>query len=87
MLDVESAKLELQTKTLEQIQKDTAMKWAARACAACQFADMAANPEELMHWMLDAHEYYHEALEHASLVNEPDFSDLIKKAVNFPARR
>ncbi len=53
---IQSALEELQHKTLLQVQQETALTWAGRACAAAQMG---------LHD--DAHEYAHEAIEHAAL--------------------
>lgn len=47
---------ELQTKTLNNIQVETAITWINRACAAMQMNNTD-----------DAREYAHEAVEHAAL--------------------
>lgn len=47
---------EVATKTLNQVQRETAIKWAGRACAAA-----IHNKHD------DAHEYAHESVEHAAL--------------------
>lgn len=47
---------ELESKTLNDIQYDTAITWCGRACAASMLGLMA-----------DAKEYAHEAIEHAAL--------------------
>ena len=47
---------ELKTKSLLEIQVETALVWCGRACAAA----LLGNP-------LDAVEYAHEAIEHAAL--------------------
>jgi hypothetical protein len=59
MIDVESAKEELQKKSLDEIQRETAYKWASRA--------LAARELQLLN---DHNEYVHEALEHAALVED-----------------
>ena len=53
---IEKAIAELQQKTLNAIQQETAKVWAGRACAAAHLG--------LHH---DAIEYAHEAVEHAAL--------------------
>ena len=53
---IEKAIAELQQKTLNDIQQETALVWAGRSCAAAQFG--------LHH---DAIEYAHESIEHAAL--------------------
>lgn len=47
---------EVATKTMLQVQRETAVKWAGRACAAAM-----QNKHD------DAHEYAHESVEHAAL--------------------
>lgn len=53
---VADSKEEVATKTLNQVQRETAVKWAGRACAAAM-----QNKHD------DAHEYAHESVEHAAL--------------------
>lgn len=53
---IEKAIAELQQKTLNAIQQETAKVWAGRACAAASMG--------LWH---DAIEYAHESVEHAAL--------------------
>ena len=53
---IRKAMTDLKGKTLNQIQIETAMVWCGRACAA---ALLGAHD--------DAHEYAHEAIEHAAL--------------------
>lgn len=53
---IESAVVELCEKSLDDIQRETACKWAGRACAAA-----ALGLDK------DSHEYAHEAIEHAAL--------------------
>lgn len=53
---IQTALEELQHKTLLQVQQETALTWAGRACAAAQMG---------LHD--NAHEYAHEAIEHAAL--------------------
>lgn len=56
---VAHAREELSEKTLRQVQYDTAFKWAGRALVAGK-----------MGLMEDAHEYAHEAAEHAALTGD-----------------
>lgn len=53
---IEKARLELNIKTLRDIQIETAKTWAGRACAAAEMG--------IFH---DAIEYAHESIEHAAL--------------------
>jgi len=64
-MDIEQAKSELRTKTIRDINYETALQWAARALAARSLYQETRNPN----LMLDAREYVHEALEHAALVS------------------
>ena len=57
--DVSEAEQELQQKTKEDIQRETAFKWAARCIAAWRLGKKD-----------DADDYYHEAIEHAALVED-----------------
>lgn len=59
---------ELSTKTLLEIQRETAMKWAGRACAAA-----------VLNRDADAHEYGHEAIEHAALSGDDQLLALIRR--------
>jgi hypothetical protein len=61
---------ELQQKTLEQIQVETAYTWAYRAWAAKQLG--------LEH---DAVEYFHEAVEHASLSGDDDVLHAVRRII------
>jgi len=53
---IKKAAVELQTKTLNDIQVETAKTWAGRACVAASIG-----------LKQDAIEYAHEAIEHAAL--------------------
>lgn len=56
---IQKGMTELRSKTLKQIQVETAMTWCGRACAAASI-----RPAE-------ATEYAHEAIEHAALSGFP----------------
>lgn len=58
---IQRALEELQQKTLEDVQIETALTWAGRACAARQLGRLA-----------EAVEYAHEAIEHAALSGHDD---------------
>jgi hypothetical protein len=66
----EEALQELRTKTLNDIQVETALKWAGRACAAATYG--------LWH---DAIEYAHEAIEHAALSGKDNLLRDIRAAM------
>lgn len=72
MVDLEAARKELKEKSLDQIQKETAYKWASRALAARELFDQDQQ------FILDYNEYVHEALEHAALVEDDGFFSEIK---------
>lgn len=57
----EEALAELSEKSIEEVQIETALKWAGRACAAAELG-----------LERDAHEYAHEAVEHAALTGDDD---------------
>lgn len=57
---IDNGLAELQEKTIREVQRETAYKWAGRACAAAML-----NLDEG-----DVHEYAHEALEHAALCED-----------------
>jgi hypothetical protein len=63
---VASADKELQRKTLREIQYETAIKWAGRALVAHRMGNHD-----------DAHEYAHEAAEHAALTADVGLLDFI----------
>lgn len=63
--------VELQKKTLHQIQVETAIKWCGRACAA---AHMGRHD--------DAEEYAHEAIEHAALSGDDKLLRSIRGALS-----
>lgn len=58
---IADAVAELRKKSLHDIQVETAVKWAGRACGA----SLLGLPE-------DAEEYAHEAIEHAALSGDDD---------------
>lgn len=64
---IEEAQAELAEVSIEEVQVATAIKWAARACAA---ADLGL--------IKDAHEYAHEAIEHAALTGDDDLLAAIR---------
>src|SRR5665213_2786865 len=59
----EEAAKELDEKSLKDIQKETAMKWADRA----EEAYKKAIDEKSVKWLLESEELFHEAIEHSSL--------------------
>lgn len=69
-LDVGKALPEIQDKTTEQINRDTAYTWGSRAIACFQLAKEAKTEEERDALVARALDFRHEALEHASLVED-----------------
>jgi hypothetical protein len=59
----EDAKKELDSKSLKDIQIETAKTWAKRA----EEAYKRAIDEKSIKWLLDGDEYFHESIEHSSL--------------------
>ena len=78
MLNIKDAITELQEKSLDSIQRETAYKWASRAMAALELAH--TNEQ----YLLDYSEYQHEALEHAALVEDEAFFLEIKRIFKEP---
>ena len=68
---ITAATQELSKKTLHEVQHQNALTWAGRACAA----KVLGLPAE------EAHEYAHEALEHAALTGDDDLLRLVRKVM------
>lgn len=77
MIDLKEALEELKTKSYNKIQEETAYKWAARACAAYSLLLDAKAPRKVGFWTM-AEDYFHEAIEHASLTSH-DPGELVSK--------
>ena len=67
---IEAARKELARKGLRGVQTDTAIKWLGRAVVA-----MEQKKTE------DAHEYAHEALEHAALAERASLIDDVRRSL------
>jgi len=78
MLNVEEALKELSQKNLNQIQKETAIKWASRACASFQNCLSEEGAKKMVCWSV-GEEFAHEAVEHAALVEGEDMVSVIKQ--------
>jgi hypothetical protein len=76
-LDLDTARMDLQTKSKAQIDSDTADTWAARAIAAWEFALAETDPRVRLRWMLDAREYEHEAGEHAGSAGPERLAEIL----------
>lgn len=79
MLDLDSARKELTEKSYTEIEEHTAWTWASRACVVYQFISESSNEDEFNLCML-AEDYYHEAIEHAALV-EGKGPELLKEVI------
>lgn len=82
---LQAAIKELRTKTLRQIQIETAITWmyrcgAAKAIAG-EYADQADLPQ-VMKYTSDAGEYGHEALEHAALAGDDELLRIVRAVVD-----
>ncbi len=74
---------ELTASTMAEIQRSTALTWAGRALAAYRYFEQTGE----IGWLLDAADYGHEALEHASLHPDPSVLDLVRPAILAAAQR
>ena len=81
MLDIEKARKELSEKSLNDIQTQTAWTWASRAAASYQNSLDAKGKDRLLYWSI-GEEYYHEALEHAALVDGTALISEVKEALS-----
>lgn len=76
---------ELQRKSLQQIQFDTAVTWANRAWAARRLAQVSAaqgDSNSAMMYSHDATEYEHEAIEHAALCGVDEALATVRQIIN-----
>ena len=81
---VRLALIELSKKQLSTIQRETAMTWAYRAQAAVvlmQRAQAQGLHALAHHWLRDATEYAHEAVEHASLSGDDRVLHAVRRLV------
>jgi len=75
-LKIEEARKELREKDEEQIETETAIKWASRAAVAYEMClEHDERAIELFSW---AEDMYHEALEHAGLSKDVSLVEEIK---------
>src|SRR2546425_2306592 len=68
--NISEAAKELKAKSYEQIEQETAIKWAARAIAASNLGKLK-----------EAENYRHEAVEHAAFVNS-EFLDSVMSEID-----
>jgi hypothetical protein len=81
MLNIEEAKKELKEKTYDEIQVATAWKWASRAAASFDKVSKIDREDKVATFIL-GQEYLHEAVEHASLAEDPGLVFDIKREVD-----
>lgn len=73
MLDLAAARKELQSKTLLDIERATALTWAGRAAACLDLAHEAVDPKLQMQRRMEAENYRQEAIEHAAMTEDIPF--------------
>lgn len=84
---IAAAQEEITSKSYADIQKETAMKWGARAIAAFQLAiSKKDDQKQFVACMLHGEEYFHEAIEHAALVEDGGSTTRAVQAVIEPYR-
>jgi hypothetical protein len=64
-LDIEEALEEVRSKSGEEVDRETATKWAARAVASYRLCIKASGIREKVERFSEGDDYRHEALEHA----------------------
>lgn len=69
-LSVDEATKEVHDKSTIDINIETAWKWASRAAACYQEASTCTEEKQKDNWILRGDDFRHEALEHASLVED-----------------
>jgi len=81
MLKVEEAAKELEEKSYDQIQVETAWKWGSRAAACFKRSLEENNTQEAFYALFLGIEYLHEAVEHAALAEDTSLLQAVKDAV------
>ncbi|MBI4393534.1 MAG: hypothetical protein HY556_07035 [Euryarchaeota archaeon] len=70
MLELEKAIVELQAKSMEEIERETAMKWGSRAAASYTLVGREVTPGARFKRFYEAENFRQEAFEHASMVED-----------------
>lgn len=66
-IDITKAIKELQSKTHQEIEEESALSWANRACASYYMVSHGGlNPGEALRHLIEAEDYFGEAVEHAA---------------------
>lgn len=73
----QTAITELRQKSLQQIQRDTTIRWMQRGIAA---QALGLHP-------IEVDEYFHEAIEHASLTRDAELLATVRRALVYDASR
>lgn len=73
LFDIDRSKDELEGKTIEDIERATALTWGGRAAAAFQLAVEADDLDERRRLLMDGENYRQEALEHAAMTEDWGF--------------
>lgn len=82
MLDVEMAKIELSRKSMSDINRETAWKWASRAAAAFELSKDLAKANKALKFS-QGQEFMGEAKEHAAQVSVECLEDINKALSNY----
>lgn len=85
-LDVDEATKEVKSKSKQQIDIETAYKWASRSIACLQIQKQTTDPKEKVHWADLADDFRHEAMEHAATSDDggktlKEVTELMDKAL------
>jgi hypothetical protein len=70
MLEVEKAIVELKAKSMEEIERETSVKWGSRAAASYDLVGQEGDPGARFKRFYEAENFRQEAFEHASMVED-----------------
>ncbi len=73
LFDVDAATKELNEKSIDDIERATAITWGGRACAAFTLAAGTSDTEARRQWLMDGENYRQEAIEHAAMTGDVAF--------------
>lgn len=66
-IDITKALKELNTKTHQEIEEESALSWANKACAAYYLISHGGlQPQDALRRLIEAEDYFGEAIEHAA---------------------
>lgn len=70
-IDITKSLKELNTKTHQQIEEDSSLAWANKACAAYYLISHGGlSPQDALRRLIEAEDYFGEAVEHAAKVED-----------------